>query len=92
MRVAGPRYFGQLGLQINEIYGMSESTGLTTLSTNEQHRWGSCGFGILGTDVKIFQVCGTRAADVRFLAALFPSSGCFDRRQVQPLGIFTILS
>jgi len=58
-------YFGQLGLQINEIYGMSESTGLTTTSTNEQHRWGSCGFAILGTDLKIFKVSDTNLNDKR---------------------------
>jgi long-chain-fatty-acid--CoA ligase ACSBG len=50
------RYFGQLGLQINEVYGMSESTGVTTISTNQAHRWGSCGFAFLGSEVKVFNV------------------------------------
>lgn len=49
-------YFGQLGIQINEIYGMSECTGATTLSTDKTHLWGSCGFAMLGTEVKCFAV------------------------------------
>jgi len=48
-------YFGSLGLQINEMYGMSESTGVTTLSTDLTHRWGSCGFAPAGIEVKIFK-------------------------------------
>jgi len=50
------QYFGQLGLQINEVYGMSESSGVTTISTNQAHRWGSCGFAFHGTEVKAFNV------------------------------------
>jgi len=49
-------YFGSLGIQINEVYGMSENTGATTWSTNECHVWGSCGYEIPGTEVKIFRV------------------------------------
>lgn len=49
-------YFGSLGLQINEVYGMSECTGATTWSTDEAHVWGSCGYAMPGTEVKIFQV------------------------------------
>lgn len=49
-------YFGQLGIQINEVYGMSECTGATTFSTAEAHLWGSCGWEMPGTEVKIFQV------------------------------------
>jgi long-chain-fatty-acid--CoA ligase ACSBG len=47
-------YFGQLGLHINEVYGMSECTGATTWSTNAAHLWGSCGWAMPGTEVKIF--------------------------------------
>ena len=36
-------YFGQLGIQINEVYGMSECTGATTWSLDRAHVWGSCG-------------------------------------------------
>eukprot|EP00954_Amorphochlora_amoebiformis_P020657 1340955-Amorphochlora_amoeboformis.AAC.1 len=33
-------YYGSLGIQINEVYGMSESTGGSTVSTNMCHQWG----------------------------------------------------
>lgn len=49
-------YFGQLGIQINEVYGMSECTGATTFSTDQAHQWGSCGWEMPGTEVKVFQV------------------------------------
>jgi len=49
-------YFGQLGLQINEVYGMSECTGATTWSSDEAHVWGSCGWAMDGTEVKVFTV------------------------------------
>lgn len=49
-------YFGALGIQINEVYGMSECTGATTLSTDEAHLWGSCGWAVPGTEVKCFSV------------------------------------
>jgi len=49
-------YFGQLGIQINEVYGMSECTGATTWSLDEAHQWGSCGWEMPGTEVKVFQV------------------------------------
>jgi len=48
-------YFGQLGLQINEVYGMSECCGATTISIDQAHIWGSCGFRMPGTEVKVFQ-------------------------------------
>jgi long-chain-fatty-acid--CoA ligase ACSBG len=49
-------YFGALGININEVYGMSECTGATTWSTDEAHVWGSCGWAMEGTEVKIFRV------------------------------------
>eukprot|EP00038_Savillea_parva_P007859 m.172964 g.172964 ORF g.172964 m.172964 type:complete len:757 (+) comp13615_c0_seq1:43-2313(+) len=48
-------YWGSLGMQINEVYGMSENTGGGTWSTNNAHEWGSCGYQMPGTEVKIFQ-------------------------------------
>lgn len=48
-------YFGQLGIQINEVYGMSECTGVTTASTDAAHVWGSCGWACAGCEVKIFK-------------------------------------
>jgi len=46
-------YFGALGININEVYGMSECTGATTWSTDEAHVWASCGWPIHGTEVAI---------------------------------------
>jgi long-subunit acyl-CoA synthetase (AMP-forming) len=49
-------YFGALGIQINEVYGMSECTGATTWSSDETHLWGSCGFAMPGTEVCVLKV------------------------------------
>lgn len=49
-------YFGSLGINVNEVYGMSESCGATTFSTEEAHEWGSVGFELPGTEVKCFKV------------------------------------
>merc|ERR1719203_1698343 len=49
-------YFGSLGIYINELYGMSESTAAATISTDQAHQWGSCGWQLPGTEVKIFKV------------------------------------
>merc|ERR1719401_1751704 len=49
-------YFAQLGINIMEVYGMSETTGVVTLCTDEAHQWGSCGYPIPGVEVKVFQV------------------------------------
>jgi len=49
-------YFGSLGININEVYGMSECTGATTWSVDAAHVWGSCGFKMPGTELKIFKV------------------------------------
>lgn len=50
------QYFGMLGISINECYGMSESTGATTWSSNDAHIWGSCGWAVPGTEVKCFKI------------------------------------
>jgi len=52
------KYFGSLGIQINEVYGMSECTGATTWSTDEAHVWGSCGWEMPGTEVCIMDEKG----------------------------------
>merc|ERR1719397_287700 len=49
------KFFGSLGLQINEMYGMSESCGMTTVSTDTTHHWGSCGYAPPGIEIKIFK-------------------------------------
>jgi long-chain-fatty-acid--CoA ligase ACSBG len=51
-------YFGQLGIQINEVYGMSECTGATSASTDAAHVWGSCGWATAGVELKIFKEGG----------------------------------
>lgn len=40
---------------MNTILGMSECTGATTFSTDEAHLWGSCGWQLAGTEVRIFK-------------------------------------
>merc|ERR1712051_575163 len=49
-------YFGSLGIYINEVYGMSESAGCVTMSTDQAHLWGSCGWQLPGSEVKCFKV------------------------------------
>jgi long-chain-fatty-acid--CoA ligase ACSBG len=56
IRVDTLEYFGSLGMQINEVYGMSECTGATTLSTDQAHVWGSCGWEGPGLEVRAFKV------------------------------------
>jgi len=48
-------YFGSLGIQINEVYGMSECTGAVTWSVDSCHVWGSCGFALPGVELKVFR-------------------------------------
>lgn len=47
------QYFGSLSVPILEMYGMSESTGATTMCTVRTKLWGSCGFAMAGTEVAI---------------------------------------
>ncbi|GBG28557.1 Long-chain-fatty-acid--CoA ligase ACSBG2, partial [Hondaea fermentalgiana] len=49
-------YFAQLGLNINETYGMSENMGATTWSTDRCHLRGSIGYEMEGVQVKIFRI------------------------------------
>ena len=49
------QFFGRLGIQINELYGMSETTGAATLSTPEAHVWGSCGYAAPGIEVVVMK-------------------------------------
>jgi len=48
-------YFGSLGIQINEVYGMSECTGAVTWSVDSCHVWGSCGWVMPGVELKVFR-------------------------------------
>merc|ERR1711920_65135 len=56
IRVDTVEYFGSLGIYINEVYGMSESAGAVTLSTDQAHSWGSCGWQFPGSEVECFKV------------------------------------
>ena len=61
-------YFGSLGIQINELYGMSECTGATTVSLNDAHVWGSCGFPQVTTHalhIRCTGSCGFARVTVR---------------------------
>lgn len=49
-------FFGSLGLQVNEVYGMSESCGTTTVCSNRCHLWGAVGYAIPGAEVRVFKV------------------------------------
>jgi long-chain-fatty-acid--CoA ligase ACSBG len=84
-------YFGQLGIQINEVYGMSENTGATTWSTDVCHVWGSCGYELPGTEVKIFRVSETdindktecpKAKDLKELSEDEKGEVCFRGRHI----------
>lgn len=48
-------FFGNLGICICEIYGMSECNGTTTWSSLDAHQWGSVGYQLPGTEVKILK-------------------------------------
>lgn len=45
-------YFLSLGIPILEVYGMSEDTGPTTVSTPTRYRTGRAGFAFPGTELK----------------------------------------
>jgi len=49
-------FFGSVGININEVYGMSECTGSTTFSTDEEHQWGSVGWPMPGMEVRILRM------------------------------------
>lgn len=56
IRVDTLEYFASIGIQINEVYGMSECTGACTFSLNEAYQWGSCGWELPGVEVRVFKV------------------------------------
>jgi long-chain-fatty-acid--CoA ligase ACSBG len=49
-------YFGQLGMPIQNVYGMSESAGLTTLCSKPRNVFGTVGHDMEGIEVKCFKV------------------------------------
>jgi long-chain-fatty-acid--CoA ligase ACSBG len=48
-------YFGALGMMIQNVYGMSESIGLTTLCTPGRNKFGTVGHCMEGIEVKCFK-------------------------------------
>eukprot|EP00450_Noctiluca_scintillans_P000712 CAMPEP_0194483376 /NCGR_PEP_ID=MMETSP0253-20130528/5018_1 /TAXON_ID=2966 /ORGANISM="Noctiluca scintillans" /LENGTH=734 /DNA_ID=CAMNT_0039323037 /DNA_START=65 /DNA_END=2269 /DNA_ORIENTATION=- len=48
-------YFGTLGMMIQNCYGMSECTGVTTMCRGDMNVFGSVGAQMDGIEVKIFQ-------------------------------------
>jgi len=52
-------YFGQLGMVIQNVYGMSESAGVTTVCTQQKNTFGTVGHSFKGVEVACFKV-GTK--------------------------------
>lgn len=48
-------YFGQLGMMIQNVYGMSESAGLTTLCTPAKNVFGTVGHSLPGIETVCFK-------------------------------------
>jgi len=48
-------YFGQLGMMIQNVYGMSESSGVTTVSTTKRNTFGTVGHSLGGIETKCFK-------------------------------------
>eukprot|EP00472_Partenskyella_glossopodia_P005267 CAMPEP_0197517088 /NCGR_PEP_ID=MMETSP1318-20131121/2052_1 /TAXON_ID=552666 /ORGANISM="Partenskyella glossopodia, Strain RCC365" /LENGTH=708 /DNA_ID=CAMNT_0043066357 /DNA_START=244 /DNA_END=2370 /DNA_ORIENTATION=+ len=78
-------YFGSLGIQVNEVYGMSECCGACTWSLDESHIWGSCGFPLEGCEVKILGEDGSerpRAEDIFHPTEAEQGEICFRGRNI----------
>jgi len=56
IRIDTLEYYGSLGIYINELYGMSESSAIVTISTDSAHQWGTVGYQLEGCEVKVFRV------------------------------------
>lgn len=87
MTVDTLKYFSQLGIHINEAYGMSENTGVTTWSTNEVHAWGTVGSALPGMEVKIFkrgtlEECPRAPVDLNHIPEVCMGEVCFRGRHV----------
>jgi long-chain-fatty-acid--CoA ligase ACSBG len=56
LKLTTQRFFAALDISICELYGMSETTGLATLTAPDKMLWGSCGYAMVGCEVAIFKV------------------------------------
>ena len=54
-------FLAAIGINVNEVYGMSESTGMATCCQNMRFKFGSCGAAYLGLELKIDHVFGRDA-------------------------------
>lgn len=52
------KFFGNLGIDVLELYGMSECTGPQTICRPDYHKMGSCGPNLPGVELKIFHEQG----------------------------------
>lgn len=52
------KFFGNLGMNILELYGMSENTGPQTMCAPFYRKMGSCGKAIVGTELRIMHEDG----------------------------------
>uniref|UniRef100_A0A7S4T575 AMP-dependent synthetase/ligase domain-containing protein n=1 Tax=Alexandrium monilatum TaxID=311494 RepID=A0A7S4T575_9DINO len=48
-------YFGALGMQIQNCYGMSECTGVTTATSPDRNAFGTVGHGLPGLETRCFK-------------------------------------
>lgn len=48
-------FFGSYDINVNEVYGMSECTGACSWSTDVAHTWGSVGYELNGSEIKILK-------------------------------------
>jgi long-chain-fatty-acid--CoA ligase ACSBG len=91
IRVDTLEYFASLGLNICELYGMSESVGGTTISTDTCHVWGSVGYPARGVELRVFRVDDTdvnkktecpRAPSLTSMEEEFQGELCFRGRTI----------
>lgn len=62
-------YWGSLGIRVFELFAMSESSGLATISSTRAGLWGSVGFAIPGSEVGIYDTLSVAGGAKRKLGA-----------------------
>jgi len=83
------KFFASIGVNINELYGMSECTGVTTWSSDYAHVWGAVGYPLDGMEVKVFKrsasekkECPPAPADLTHIPEECQGELCFRGRHV----------